>query len=145
MPNPELLSLLLNCLHALANMDIDELQVKAVFELRCACLAGYMPEMDGCWNCGNSAPETFDLSNGRTECISCNIHNSGGIRLPVSTGVLEAMRYICFCDSKRLFSFKVNTNTLKHLSDVTEGYLSTQLERGFSCLDFYKTLCVNLN
>lgn len=145
MPNPELLSLLLNCLHALANMDIDELQVKAVFELRCACLAGYMPEMDGCWNCGNSAPEMFDLSNGRTECISCNIHNSVGIRLPVSAGVLDAMRYICFCDSKRLFSFKVNTNTLKHLSDVTEGYLSTQLERGFSCLDFYKTLCVNLN
>lgn len=145
MPNPELLSLLLNCLHALANTDINETQVKAVFELRCACLAGYQPEIDGCWNCGTALPEMFDLSNGRTECVACNIHNSGSIRMPISVGALEAMRYICYCDSKRLFSFKVSDETSRHLSDVTEGYLSTQLERGFSCLDFYKSLCVNFN
>lgn len=145
MPNPELLSLLLNCLHVLANTDINEMQVKAVFELRCACLAGYQPEIDCCWNCGSSAPEMFDLSNGRTECVACNIYNTGSIRMPVSPGALDAMRYICHCDSKHLFSFKLGDDTLKHLSDVTEGYLSTQLERGFSCLDFYKTLRVNID
>lgn len=145
MPTPELMSLLLNSLHALAYTDISATQIKAVFELRCACLAGYQPELDGCWNCGNSTAEMFDLSNGRIECVACNIYGSGSIRMPVTSGVLDAMRYICFCDSKRIFSFEVGDDTLKSLSDVTEGYLSTQLERGFSCLDFYKTLCANMN
>lgn len=145
MPTPELLSLLLNCLHVLANSELDENQVKAVFELRCACLAGYMPELGGCWCCGNTAPERFDLSNGRTECVACNVRESNSIRMPVNVGILDAMRYICSCDSKRLFSFVANKDTMKHLSEITEGYLLTQLERGFSCLDFYKTLCIDFN
>ena len=28
------------------------------------------------------------------------------------------------------------------LADVTESYLTTQLERGFSTLDFYKSLMI---
>ena len=144
-PSPELLSLLLNCLHALANTDLHQDQIKGVFELRSACLAGYMPELNGCWNCGNENAEMFDLSNGRTECVSCNIRTSGSIRLPISAGILSAMRYICMCDSKRIFSFKLGDETLKQLSEVTEGYLSTQLERGFSCLDFYKSLRMNMD
>lgn len=144
-PSPELLSLLLNCLHTLANTDLHEDQIKAVFELRSACLAGYMPELNGCWNCGNESAEMFDLSNGRMECVSCNIHSSSSIRLPVSAGILSAMRYICMCDSKKIFSFKIGEESLKHLSEVTEGYLSTQLERGFSCLDFYKSLRMNID
>lgn len=143
MPNPELLSLLLNSLYALANTDMGEDHVKSVFELRCACLAGYMPELNGCWSCGMLDPEMFDLSNGRTECMACGVHSSDSIRLPVTSGILAAMRYICSCDSKKVFSFKTGEKTTKHLSEVTEGYLSTQLERGFSCLDFYKSLRLN--
>ena len=56
--------------------------------------------------------------------------------------VLEAMRYICHCDSKKLFSFQAGEDTLQQLSEVTEAYLATQLERGFSTLDFYKSLLI---
>lgn len=143
MPSPEQLSLLLNCLYTLANTNIDEHLVKAVFELRCSCIAGYMPELFGCWSCGSSVPEMFDLSNGRAECIRCGNHSAGNIRLPVTLGVLDAMRYICSCDSKKLFSFSLGPDAVKRLSEVSEGYLSTQLERGFSCLDYYKSLCIN--
>ena len=55
LPNPELQSLLLNCLYALANLDMSQWKVKAVFELRAACLAGYMPDLFGCHNCGNQS------------------------------------------------------------------------------------------
>ena len=140
MPNPELLSLLLNCLHVLANLDVDMNQVKAVFELRSACLAGYMPDLSGCWCCGTQDPELIDLSNARTECVKCSLHGTDSIRMPISSGVLAAMRYICSCDSKKIFSFKLPMVMLKQLSDTTEGYLLTQLERGFSCLDYYKSL-----
>ena len=67
---------------------------------------------------------------------------SNGIRLPVTAGMLEAMRYICLCDPKKLFSFQIGGETLEGLAALTEAYLSTQLERGFSALDFYKSLLI---
>ena len=143
LPNPELLSLVLNCLHALSKMDVSENLVKAVFELRGACLAGYAPDLYGCSKCGNPFPDRFDLSEGRLECSGCRDSASTGIRMPISGGMLEAMHYITTCDAKKLFSFSVGEDTIEQLSAVTESYLATQLERGFSALDFYKSLLVN--
>ena len=140
MPNPELQSLLLNCLHALSKLNLPEPLVKAVFELRAACLAGYTPDLYGCHICGNQNPQRFDLSAGQLECSNCRGNESRGIRMPVNPTILEAMRYICLCDPKRLFGFSIPEETAQQLSALTEGYLSTQLERGFSALDFYKSL-----
>lgn len=142
MPNPELQSLLLNCLYALSRLGLSESQVKAVFELRAACLSGYTPDLTGCHVCGSQTPERFDLSAGMLECRNCRSPESNGIRMPVPPSVLEAMRYICYCDSKKLFSFQAGEDTLRQLSEVTEAYLATQLERGFSTLDFYKSLLI---
>ena len=141
-PSLELQSLLLNCLYALSRLSLPEMQVKAVFELRAACLSGYTPDLFGCHICGSQNPERFDLSAGQLECQSCRDPESRGIRLPVTTSVLEAMRYICLCDPKRLFSFQLGSDTLDKLSALTEAYLTTQLERGFSTLDFYKSLFI---
>lgn len=142
LPNPELLSLLLNCLYGLSGLDLSENLVKAVFELRAACLAGYTPDLFGCHICGNQAPDRFDLSAGQLECHSCRHMGATGIRMPVNPSVLEAMRYICYCDPKKLFGFQVGPDTMEKLSDLTEAYLTTQLERGFSTLDFYKSLLI---
>lgn len=142
LPNPELQSLLLNCLYGLAKLDLPEILVKSVFELRAACLAGYTPDLYGCHICGSQNPDRFDLSGGQLECHNCRDHDSGGIRMPVTPGVLEAMRYICLCEPKRLFGFRTGEGTLTLLSGITESYLSTQLERGFSALDFYKSLLI---
>lgn len=139
-PNPELLSLVLNCLFGLSKLNVDEPLVKAVFELRCACLAGYSPDLSGCIACGHSEPDRFDLSEGHLSCATCAV--GGGIQMPLSSGALATMRYICNCDSKRLFSFQVGKDTIAYLATVTESYLSTQLERGFSTLDFYKSLLI---
>ncbi len=142
LPNPELQSLLLNCLFALSKLNLPEPLVKSVFELRAACLAGYTPDLYGCHSCGGQSPERFDLSAGQLECVGCRNPESRGIRMPVTPGILEAMRYICLCDPKRLFGFQVSPETMEQLSGITEGYLSTQLERGFSALDFYKSLLI---
>ena len=142
LPNPELLSLVLNCLYGLSKLDVPEVQVKAVFELRSACLSGYAPDLYGCYRCGCENPDRFDISEGRLECAVCRNPESTGLRMPVTPGILDAMRYICVCDSKKLFSFSASPDTLEALSYVTESYLSTQLERGFSTLDFYKSLLI---
>lgn len=144
LPNPELLSLVLNSLFALSKLNVPEAQVKAVFELRSACIAGYSPDLHGCAYCGNTNPDRFDISAGQLECDICRNLDSDGIRMPINAGTLESMRYICNCDSKQLFAFCVGEDTLRYLSQLTESYLSTQLERGFSTLDFYKTLLIEI-
>lgn len=142
LPNPELQSLLLNSLYALSKLNLPEPLVKSVFELRAACLAGYTPDLYGCHICGSQSPDRFDLTAGQLECRGCRDGESNGIRMPVTPGILEAMRYISLCDPKKLFSFQIGEGTLESLSALTEAYLSTQLERGFSALDFYKSLLI---
>ena len=142
MPNPELLSLTLNCLHALSKTDTPENQIKAAFELRCACIAGYAPDLIGCHACGNQNPDRFDISQGHLECSRCRSSESDGIRMPITRCVQDAMQYIAYCDPKRILQFRTSPETMEMLSGLTEAYLTTQLERGFSTLDFYKSLLI---
>lgn len=141
-PSPELQSLLLNCLFALSNFNLPEELIKAVFEMRSACIAGYSPDLFGCHVCGSQTPDRFDLSAGQLECRNCRADGQHGIRMPVTPGILDAMRYICLCEPKKLFSFQIGAESLKQLSALSEAYLCTQLERSFSALDFYKSLFI---
>ena len=140
-PNRELQSLVLNCLYALAETSHSSAQIKSVFELRIACIAGYTPDLYGC-HCNSGARfEYVDLSGGGLLCECCKDQNIG-IRYPISEGTLEAMRYIVSCDAKKLFAFALGAENLRQLSAVAEAFLTTQLERGFSALDFYKSLLI---
>ena len=139
LPNPDLLSLVLNCLYALSKLGIPEPQVKAVFESRAACIAGYMPELFGCHVCGSQDVAFLDLSGGALLCKNCT---ASGIRIPLDATVLDALRYIVYCDPKKLFGFSAGKESLDRLSSLTEAYLTTQLERGFATLDFYKSLLI---
>ncbi len=142
LPNPEVLSLTLNCLFALAKMDEALEKVKAVFELRIACLAGYQPDLSSC-RCGRSdVPTLFDLNDGALECGFCRNTGSGNIRMPIDAGILQAMRFIAYAEPKKIMQFSLSDDSYAILSSVTESYLTTQLERGFSSLDFYKSLLI---
>ena len=139
-PNPQLLSLLLNCMYALGKLQKPQPLVKAVFELRTACLAGYTPDLSGCAVCGNPTPDRFNVTHGVLQCEGCRTEELNGLRLPVSEGMLMALHYIVACGPKQLFSFQLGEADAEALSGLTETYLTTQLERGFFTLDFYKSL-----
>ena len=139
-PSPGLLSLCLNSFYVLSKLKTPQMLVKAVFELRAACLAGYEPILDFCPVCGGQTPDRFDVMGGTVQCSGCLLPGEHGLRMPISSGTLEAMRYIAQCDMKRLFSFRLGKEGLGELSCVSETYLLTQLERGFFTLDFYKSL-----
>lgn len=138
--SPELLSLLLNALYALAKLKKPQKLVKAVFELRLACIAGFLPDLRGCAVCGNPSPDRFNITQGVLQCATCGNESTDGIRMPVSPGTLAAMRYIASADAKRLFSFTLSDTALTELNGLTESYLSMRLERGFFTLDLYKSL-----
>ena len=58
------------------------------------------------------------VTGGALLCEQCRAAATG-IRLPVSPGVLEAMRYIVYCEPKKLFSFDVGIDS-KIKQDVEE-------------------------
>lgn len=143
MPTQDLLPLVLNCLYAISNLSLPPEQVKAVFELRAACLAGYTPELSHCHYCGNKNPDRFNISEGVLECAVCRDSFSDGIRMPLTPGVLDCIRYICTCSAKDIFRFSAGEQTIGVLSQISEAYLIRQLEHGFSTLDFYKSLLLS--
>ncbi len=139
-PQPELLSLLLNALYALAVLQKPQALVRAVFEFRLACIIGFLPDLRGCVVCGREDCGCFNVSQGVLQCAGCRSENSEGLRLPVSAGTLAALRFLSAADSRKLFSFTLSEQSLRELSGVAEAYLSLRLERGFYTLDFYKSL-----
>lgn len=141
-PEPELLSLLLNSLYALDALDHPLPLVKAAFELRFLSVAGFAPLADACVVCGVPDPEKpfLNLSEGVLHCAACKSEVGDGISMPLSGGALAALRHIVYGDPKRLFSFRVDEESLRLLSDAAEAFLLTQLERGFKTLDFYKQI-----
>ena len=139
LPFPELLSLCLNSLHALDRLDKPQELVKAAFELKAMCLAGYEPLLDGCAVCGAEHPEDphFHLREGVLHCGKCRKELGEGVSLPVDGQILSAARHVTTGDPKRLFSFRLEEDGLHRLGGLAEAYLCTQLERGFGTLDFY--------
>lgn len=136
-PDGEVLSLTLNAFYALSKLGRPQAIVKAAYELRMIALAGYEPQLTGCAVCANETPDRFDVISGTCVCASCG---RGGLCLPLSGGSLAAMRYILTCEAKKLYSFSLAPQEEKELSDIAQTYLLTQLERGFSALDFYQSL-----
>lgn len=144
-PQPELLSLLLNCLYALDKLNKPLPLVKAAFELRLLCEAGYEPLLDSCAICGVPQPEDprLNLTEGVLHCASCREGAGEGISMPLTPASLAALRHIAGAGPKRFLSLTVEGSGMSRMGDLCEAYLMTQLERGFRTLDFYKQLKLN--
>lgn len=140
-PNPEVLSLGLNALYALSEGLRPERIIKAGLELRLASAAGFEPYLECCSECGRETPESpvLSLTGGTIYCAAC-VPPEEAECVSLYRGTLDAMRYILHAEPKKMFSFSVGENTEKQLVRVCEAYLTTQLGRGFSTLDFYKSL-----
>lgn len=136
----DLLSLLLNALYAMAKLKRPQRLVKAVFELRLACISGFQPDLGGCALCGRMDCDRFNVSQGVLQCSTCRAEGLDGLRMPLSAGTLAAIRFIVEGDPKKLFSFRLSDAGLAELNAIAESYLILRLERGFHTLDTYKSL-----
>lgn len=133
------LRLLLNSFHFLCKGEKHELLVKAVFEMRLCCIAGYMPPILVCGECSEFSTDTmyFDCAAGVLLCSNCG----KGAPVPqVSISVITAMRHICFSDFAKIFSFELNVNSLTVLSSLTETYLKNAMGQDFRLLRYYKDI-----
>lgn len=139
-PDAALLQLGLNSLYALSNKLYSPEQIKAAFELRLMCIAGYEPELKSCPACGSTEPEQpiLKLSGGYVCCRRCDDGNGEYARLCPDS--LRALRYIASAPAKQLFSFRLSDEALLRLGSAAERYLLTHTERQFQTLNYWKNI-----
>ena len=140
-PAPEMLSLLLNALYALCYTDKPPRIVKAAFQFRLMALAGFEPLAEGCALCGREDVDApmLDVLGGLVTCGGCKSH-AAPLRLPLTAGGLAALHHVLTADTKRLYSFTLEEGALAALDHAGEAFITTQLERSFRTLDYYKSL-----
>lgn len=135
-PDEELLRLLLNTFFVLDRDLQSPEKTKLVFQWRAAAIAGYSPFLDSC-GCGkDSTLSHIDPYGGRVLCSECATSHTSAI--PLTPGMMNIISYITNADSKQIFSFDTNADTLVYLSRVGEVYLQAQLECEFQTLDYLK-------
>lgn len=143
-PAPEILSLLLNSLYALSELEKPQSIVKAAFELKLLALSGYEPLLDGCAVSGTHNPKepVFDAQQGVLLCRECAPYHGAGL-LPLDAGSFAAMRHVLFAEPKRMLSFSLTGETEKRFAAACEVFAQVQLDRRFKTLDFYKSMKID--
>lgn len=141
---PEMLRLMLNCMHYLSQKDADEAKIKAIFELRMISLLGFMPDVVMCRHCGAYLPErlVFSVSRGYFCCEACQDDDDPESRwIAMPAGTLQAIRHIVLSDFEKIFSFRLRSDAAREpLSAFAEEFLMRHVDRCFRTLEFYKTL-----
>ena len=134
------LSLVLNSLYLLSEEKRSPDLIKPCLEMRLVSLAGYMPDLTMCRQCGEYYADTmYFLPNiGVLECASCHPKSVGGIALNPS--VLTALRHTIYADDDKLFSFSLPQEGLDLLNVCSESYLKYKFEKDFKTLNFYKAI-----
>jgi len=153
-PAGEILPLTLNTLHKLSVTKGEDELVKAAFELRAACIAGFTPELQGCRHChAPIAGESYlDVMNGALICADC-LHRAQALAplpevnelgertvlVPLTAAAAAALSYVANAPARRIFAFQLTDEDSKHVfCRAAEAYLLHHLERGFPSLEQYK-------
>jgi len=132
--------LMLMALHHLAKGSRPAGVIKAASELRMLAMAGYMPDLVMCADCGAYEADVMHFLplSGRIRCSQCG--SGGEVSVELSRGALSAMRHSMYVDLDKTFSFALAEPSLTQLTAAAERYLYTKIERDFTTLDFYKGL-----
>lgn len=149
MYDDEFFSFILNTMFMIAKSKdteqrtvLDELlRLKAVFELKCVCVAGYMPQCDICNVCGcNGDLEYFDIYEGYAYCKDCAESGAGYDTVKANPGVIKMILFICQSDYRSVFRFNASEENIKTVGDISEKYLINKLELVSGALEYFKNI-----
>lgn len=137
----DFLRLMLNSFYYIINEKRDERLIKSVLEIKMCELAGYMPDIVCCSRCGKYESELMYLclKEGKIYCDRCKNDMDKNL-VKLSKASLLAFRYIIYSPFEKIFNFNVSDKALNELSNASEKYITTQLDKEFNTLDFYKSI-----
>lgn len=137
----EYISLVMNSIYLLSKNRKAPLIVKACMEAKIASLAGYMPDLIMCNECGEyeSKDMVFVPGVGKIVCDICSHEfQIKGIMLPLPA--ITAFRHIIFSKPKDIYSFELKGDPLEKLNLATQSYIEAITEKKFETLNFYNII-----
>lgn len=113
--------------------------IKAATEMRMMSMAGYMPDLIMCSECGEYEANVMYFSP-RTGTIRCGECGAEGRCIALRRGAMAALRHTIYVDLQRTYAFALEQESLDQLCAAAESYLLERTERSYPALDFYKSL-----
>lgn len=134
----ESLRIVLNALHFLAKGTRPQSMLKSIIELRMLAFAGYMPNLIYCRDCGVYEADRmyFLVNHGELCCENCYI-KSAEPAFPMDRAALRAMRHIVYSEFEKLFHFQLAEAPQMQLSQATEAYMHSIVQKQMKTLAFY--------
>ena len=148
----DVMRLILNTLYSIDKGLKDLELIRGAFQLRFACISGFMPDLSSCRACHDPNPTrvTLDILDGNLICDKCRKHidreftdENGEFLRPVvflDLDLRNAMQYVISARPERFLSFAIQDDAIDAFAACCEKYLLHHLERGFYSLDFYKSI-----
>ena len=145
----EFFSFILNTLYLTSNADkrnsddikTELLRLKTIFEIKCVCVSGYMPDISSCCRCNSKKGLMyFDTVDGRAICESCFDSYTSPEVISVREDALKIIEYISLSDYKSALSFKASDENIESANILSERYLINKLEYLSSSLEYFKSL-----
>ena len=126
----KVLQLYLNTLYMISETEKNLSLVNSVFTLRLLSIIGYRPVVEECKNCKTKENlNYFSFKDSGIKCNVCSKQDKGAME--ISSTTKDALRYIIYADSKKIFSFEVPEETIKELEIISKIYLREKLEKEY--------------
>ena len=140
-PAGEYLALMRAALWYLSENSRPPLLVKAAAEMRMLSMAGYMPDLVMCRECGAYEHDLmyFIPSTGKICCGHCGV-KSGEYPVKLGRGAMTAMRHSVYADLKKLFAFSLQEESLQQFSQAAEAFTLSKIEKNLTTLAFLHTM-----
>jgi len=133
-----ILSLYLNTIFIIQNMDKQFNFVMGVFILKLLCLLGYAPSMYKCLNCNtkmlkndkNDTKYYYDKTTNAAICNNCynkKDERSKNYFSEISEGALYSILYVISSEIKKTYSFEINGKTLNEFYNFVNDYYLAQM------------------
>ena len=140
-PAEEYLYLMRAALWYLSRNTRAPLLIKAASEMRMLSMAGYMPDLVMCRDCGvYECDQMYFLPlTGKICCSDCGV-TSREHAVKLGRGAMTALRHSVYTDLNKLFAFSLGENSLKQFSDAAEAFTLSKTEKSLTTLAFLHTM-----
>ncbi|KMT21658.1 DNA repair protein RecO [Clostridium cylindrosporum] len=138
MKNVHLLALTLKTLYILLHGDISLLPLlRVTFDFKAISLAGYMPQVFRCVNCGDSnGPYVFSAASGGILCKKC-VDTKELTLTAQELNLLQTLKNIKLED---LHNLNVSSVLVMNIQNMISFYIRNYIEREFKSLQLLKVL-----
>ncbi|MBN2453585.1 MAG: DNA repair protein RecO [Candidatus Omnitrophica bacterium] len=137
--NSDIFRLLHNSLKLLSG-DSSPRRVARIFEIKLLALAGLMPGLDRCVNCGIPAESNFrfSLHHGGLLCRACL--DTDRMAVSILPGTVKFMEHVRSSTFERAAMVKVSSEVGRELETLLRRYLDYHIERRLKTVQFMKEL-----